>query len=173
MNHYKISDCHGAIIIRASSGWACGPKWCIFRSKFNTGLMQTGNYEMKPRWFACVHKEEPPYSSGEYLHPTVQVFSKYCPMLCSPPYPEVYSHCTTKLTAHREENNVLSRKNVGLVSPLAWHLGWEGTVLLLQQPCPRQPLPAFSMGWSDQCSGVGNINTCKTGADCLSYPMSL
>lgn len=153
MSRYKKiwlhSDSHGSIIIRASSDLACGPKWCIFRRKFKTGLLKTGNDEMKLRWFACVHKEEPPSSGGEYLHPTIQVFSKCCPMLCSPP--EVSSHCTTKLTADREENNVLPRKNVGLVSSL---VGWA-LRLWLQQPYPRQRLSAFSMGWPNESSDVG------------------
>lgn len=68
----------------------------------------------------------------------LSVYKKKCHLL-------VVENITTNVTAYREENTVLFRKNVSLVSPLAWHPDWEGTVPLT----PTAPSQAASLGFFD------------------------
>lgn len=56
----------------------------------------------------------------------------------------------------RKENNALLRKNVGVLSPVAWHPAWEVTMSLTSSACSelRQHLSALYDGWPNVYSGV-------------------
>lgn len=125
--------------------------------------MKTGNDEMKPRWFAWVHKEEPSSSSGEYLNPKIQFFFQMLPHVVFSSIPRSFFTLYNRATAYREENNVLFRKMLAWL--LLWHDTWTRRALWCCSNSPTQGSICQIFRWDGLMNAVvlGNINTCKTG----------